>query len=138
MSGALTIAHLVTCFLAPWFHQHPGHDHAEVKGGSYHSHASTFDSHTSEVEQDYHDLASVFHLLEGLQPAEKMQATIAVQMGQITTMGKFAPHIDFFFLPFVAKSPPNSVFKTFLKLTPIQPGRDFFALTAAGLSPPLA
>ena len=136
--GAFIVAHLLTCFLSPWFHQHVGEDHAEVKGDVYHSHVSPFASHGRESEQDHHDLAGVFHLLEGSQPVEKMKVAIAVQIGQISTIGKFAPHIDFFFSPFVAKSPPGFVVKTFLKLPPIQPAREYFALTAAGLSPPLA
>jgi len=138
LAGALIIAHLAACLLAPWFHQHPGQDHAEVKGDFYHSHASAFASHAPEFEQDHHDLPDILHLLEGSQLFEKMQAAIAAQFGQIFTPGKYVPQIDFFVSPFVENSPPNSVVKTVLKLPPIQPARDYFALTATGLSPPLA
>lgn len=136
--GVLTIAHLATCLLAPWFHQHAGEDHAEVKGDFYHSHVSAVASHAHEFEQDHHDLPDGLHLLEGSQLLDKMQAAIAAHFGQICAPGKFAPQIDFFVSPVVENSPPHSVAKTVLKLPPIQPARDYFALTATGLSPPLA
>ena len=138
LAGALIIAHLATCLFAPWFHQHPDQDHAEITGGSYHSHISAFASHAQEFEQDHHDLQETLHLLEGSQLFEKMQAAIAAHFAQIFAPGKFLPQIDFFVSPFVENSPPNSVVKTILKLPPVQLARDYFALTAAGLSPPLA
>jgi hypothetical protein len=138
LAGALIIAHLAACFLASWFHQHPDQDHAKITGGSYHSHVSAFASHAQEFEQDHHNLPDVLHLLEGSQLFEKMQAAIAAHFGQIFTPGQFVPQIDFFVSPFGENSPPNSVVKTVLKLPPIQPARDYFALTATGLSPPLA
>ena len=138
LASALIVAHLVTCFLAPWFHQHPGHDHAEIKGGSYHSHASTFASQAQEFNQDHHDLQEALHLLEGSQLFDKMQASIEAHFGQIIAPGKFVPQIDFCGSPFVENSPPNFFVKTVIKLPPIQLARDYFALTATGLSPPLA
>lgn len=136
--GVLTIAHLAVGFLAPWFHQHAGEDHAEVKGDFYHSHVSAVASHAQEFDQDHHDLPDGLHLLEGSQLLEKMQAAISAHFGQIFTPGKFVLQNDFFVSPFVENSPPNSVVKTALKLPPIQTSRDYFALTATGLSPPLA
>lgn len=138
LAGALIVAHLGACFLAPWFHQHAGEDHAEVNGGSYHSHVSASASHAQEFEQDHHDLPDVLHLLEGSQLFEEIPAAIAAHFGQIFASGKFVPHGDFFVSPVVESSPPNAVVKTILKLPPIQPARDHFALTATGLSPPLA
>lgn len=138
LPGVLTIAHLAVGFLAPWFHQHAGEDHAEVKGDFYHSHISAVASHALEFEQDHHDLPDGLHLFEGSQLFEKMQAAIAAHFGQIFAPGKFAPQIDFFVSPFVENSPQNSIVKAVLKLPPIQPARDYFALTATGLSPPLA
>ncbi|MCI0695732.1 hypothetical protein L0337_27480 [candidate division KSB1 bacterium] len=138
LASALIIAHLVACFLAPWFHQHAGEDHAEIKGDFYHSHVSAVASHAQEFEQDHHDLPDGLHLFEGSQLFEKMQAAIAAHFGQIFTPGKFVPQIDFFVSPFVENSPPNSVVKIVLKLPPTQTARNYFALTATGLSPPLA
>jgi|GEM_PF-4279735 len=136
--GALIIAHLATCFLAPWFHQHPEQDHAKVKGDFYHSHVSAFASHAQEFEQDHHDLPDVLHLLEGSQLFEKMQAAIAAHFGQIFAPGKFVPQIDFFVSPFVENSPPNFFVKTVIKFSPVQPTPNYFVLIATGLSPPLA
>lgn len=138
LAGALIIAHFATCFLAPWFHQHPGGDHAEVKGDFYHSHASTFTSHTPEFVQDHHDLREILHLLEGSQLFDKMQASSEAHFWQIIVPGKYVSQIDFFSLPTVSISLPAFVVKTTLKFRPIQPTQDYFVLIATGLSPPLA
>jgi len=137
LAGALIIAHLATCFLAPWFHQHPGHDHAEIKGGSYHSHAATFASHVQEFDQDHHDLQEALHLLEGSQLFDKMQASIETHFGQIFIPGKYVPQIDFLGLPSASISLPAFTVKTTLKLPPVQPNQNYFVLVATGLSPPL-
>lgn len=136
--GMLLVAYLATCLLAPWFHQHPGENHAELTGDSYHSHVSAFASPAQEFEQDHHGSQEGLHLLEGSQLFDKVQAAIATHFGQIFAPGKFAPQIDFLVSPFVENSPPNSIVKAVLKFPPIQPARDYFALTATGLSPPLA
>ncbi len=138
LAGALIITHLAAFFFAPWFHQHPGEDHAEVKGGFYHSHVSAFASQAQEFEQDHHDLPDVLHLLEGAQLFEKMQAAIAAHFGQIIAPGKLVPQIDFFGLPSAVISPPKFAVETALKLPPVQPTQDYFVLIATGLSPPLA
>ncbi|MBC6952419.1 hypothetical protein DWB58_31290 [candidate division KSB1 bacterium] len=132
------IAHFATCLLTLWFHQHPGHDHAGVKGEFYHSHIPAVASHAPEFEQDHHSSRESLHLLEGSSLFDKMHASIAVHFAQIFIPGKFVPQIDFFAAPFVENSTPNSVVKIVLKLTPLQLVRDYFALTATGLSPPLA
>ncbi len=138
IAGACVIAYLTLCLLAPWFHQHPGHDHAEITGGSYHSHASTSASRAQEFDQDYHAWQEALHLLEGPPLFEKMQASIEAHFGQIIFLGKYAPQIDFLGLPSVSISPPAIVAKTSLKLPPIQAPQDYFVLIATGLSPPLA
>ncbi|MGH7493651.1 MAG: hypothetical protein ACREOO_14840 [bacterium] len=137
-AGAMIFAHLVTCLLAPWFHQHPEQDHPEVKGAFYHSHVSSFTSQAQEFGQDHHDLPDGLHLLKGSQLFEKMHAAPAAHFGQFFTTAKFALQIDFFVSPIVENSPPNSVVKIVLKLPLVQSVRDYFALTATGLSPPLA
>lgn len=137
-TAALTITYLAVCLLSLWFHQHPGEDHAEVNGDFYHSHASSFVSHSLTSEQDHHDLPEGLHLLEGSSLFDKMQASITAHFGQILIPGKYVSQIDFLISSFVENSPPNSVVNTVLKLPPIQTARDYFALTATGLSPPLA
>lgn len=138
LAVALIIGHLVASFLAPWFHQHAGEDHAETEGNFYHSHVLAFASHAQEFEQDHHDSQEALHLLEGLQLFEKMQIPVGSHLAQVFIPGKSAPQIDFFVVPVVENSPPNSFVKTALKLPPIRPARDHFAVTATGLSPPLA
>lgn len=137
VAGALMIAHLVTCFLASWFHQHADQDHAEVKGEFYHSHVSAVASQAQEIEQDHHASPDGLHLLEGAQPFENMQTALAVQFGQSFTPGKFAPQNDFFGLPSAGVSPPTVVVKTALKLPSVRSLlQNYFVLIAAGLSPP--
>lgn len=136
--SALVSAYLATCFFSLWFHQHPDHDHAEMKGSAYHSHVSALASHVQKFEQDHHDSRGSLHLLGDAPLFEKMQAAIPAHFGQVFTPGKFVQQIDSFVAPVVENSAQNSVVKTVLKLPPIQTARDYFALTATGLSPPLA
>lgn len=137
-SGALIITHLVTCFLAPWFHQHSEQDHAEVKGSAYHSHVSPFASHAQEFDLDHHDLHVALHLLEGSQPFDKMQFPVQAHFGQIIAPGKFVPQGDFSDSPPASVLPPKFVVKSVLKFSPVRPTQHYFVLIAAGLSPPLA
>jgi hypothetical protein len=138
LAGASIIAHLAACFLALWFHQHPGQDHAEVEGNSYHSHASSFASPPPVFGQDRHDLSEGLHLLENSSLFDKMQASIEAHFGQIIFSGKYTPNPDFLGLPSASISPLVSVVKTPLKLLPVQPTQDYFVLIASDLSPPLA
>jgi hypothetical protein len=138
LAGALIIAHLATCLLAPWFHQHADEDHAEIKGDLYHAHVAPDAAQASESERAPHDLPDASHLLEGAQLFENVHAAFAAPFGQIFNSAKFASPIDFFVSSFAENSPSNAVVKIVLKLPPLQPVRDYFALIAAGLSPPFA
>lgn len=137
LAGALIIAHFVTCFLAPWFHQHPGQDHAEVKGDSYHSHALPFASYAQEFDQDHHDWQEGLHLLEGSRLFDKVQASAVTHFGQVFVPGKCVVKIDFFGSNPASISLPAFVVKTIIKFPDIQPTQDYFVLIATGLSPPL-
>ena len=56
----LVIAHVPAFLFTPWFHLHPGDDHIEVFGDTYHSHTINQISHLSICEQyDNHGHAKV-------------------------------------------------------------------------------
>ncbi len=149
LAGTLIIAYLVNCFLALWFHHHPGEDHDAVKGDFYHSHASAFTSPTPESEEDHHELLvstsldrlegdnAGLHSFTGNKLLDEMQASIEAYFDQVIAFGKFAPRPDFVCLPAVTISPPVFVIKTTPKFPSVPPGQDYFVLMAAGLSPPL-
>ena len=137
-AAVLIIAFLTACLLSPWFHQHPGRGHAEVKGDFYHLQASAFTSDPLESEKDRHAVQGALHLLEGSQLFDKMQASVETHFGQVFISGKYVPQFDFSVLPSATISLPVFTNKTTLKLQPVLPAQDYFALTATGLSPPLA
>jgi len=135
-AGALVIVHLMACVLLPWFHAHPGEDHADLKGNSYHSHAEPFASHAAEREDDDHQQAKeTAHLLfEGIRPMPGMLAAY----GNPYDFRQSSPAIDFID-PAVVFASHAPLPAGFLSKIPISPSlRDYCVLTATNLSPPQA
>ena len=138
LAGALIAAHFATCLLAHLLHFHPGHDHVDVKGEIYHSHAPSTHSDEPEFEHRHHDLQDVLHLLEGSPLIEKMHSLIETHFGQYYYLDKHKPQIEFAGLPSASPPLPKLIGKTILKIPPVHLVRDFIVLVATGLSPPLA
>ena len=109
-----------------------------MKGDFYHLQASAFTSDPLESEKDRHAVQGALHLLEGSQLFDKMQASVETHFGQVFISGKYVPQFDFSVLPSATISLPVFTNKTTLKLQPVKPAQVYFALTATGLSPPLA
>jgi hypothetical protein len=133
--GAVSVTQLAICLLAPWFHQHPGHDHAEVKGGTQHAHGSPLTPPPSEHEGDDDHEESILHLftssnassefLRGAPPAHSEKSASAVVLIVIDSL---------------IAAIPNSAFSRHSCLTSpiLSPPQDNYVLSAANLSPPQA
>jgi len=135
LAGALIFAHLATCLLAPWFHQHPGQDHAEVKGDSHHAHVSPFAPLPSEHEEDDDHENAILHLftvgntsqelLRGASPAHSDNSVAAVVRIVVDWL--------------VAAIPNPALSRQGCFQSPIlSPPQDYCVLSATNLSPPQA
>jgi len=134
--GALIVTHLALCLLGSWFHQHPGHDHAEAKGGSHHAHALPFAPLPSEHEEDDDDHEdAILHLftvgnpslelLRGASPAHSENSVAAVVLIVVD-------------LPFAAISNPGFSRQSLFKSSILPNPQDYCVLSATNLSPPQA
>lgn len=132
-AGALIVTHLALCLLAPWFHQHPGHDHAEAKGGSHHAHAVPFAPPPSGHEEDDDHENAILHLftvgnpslelLRGATPAHSDNSVAAVALIVVDWL--------------VAAIPNPALSRQGCFQSPIlSPPQDYCVLSATNLSPP--
>jgi len=138
LAGTLVIAHLITCLLAQWLHQHGGHNHFGLKGCVYQLRIPAFLGEMQEFDQAQHDPDADLHLLKRNSPDNKLQDARTGQSGHHCALDNFVPPIDSCDSPIVENSPPYTAFKTAFKLAFIQTAREYFVLPATGLSPPLS
>jgi len=135
LAGALIIAHLATCLLAPWFHQHPEQDHAEAKGDSYHAHASPFAPLPSEHEEDDDHEDAILHLftvgntslelLRGAAPAHSENRVATVVLIVVDWLVAAIPN-------------PTLSRQGFFQSPILSNPQDYCVLSATNLSPPQA
>ena len=135
LAGVLIIAHLATCLLGPWFHQHPGQDHAEAKGGSHHTHASPSAPLASEHEEDDDHEDAILHLftvgnpslelLRGASPAHSENSVAAVVMIVVDWLVAAIPN-------------PTLSRQGFFQSPILSNPQDYCVLSATNLSPPQA
>jgi len=135
LAGALIIAHLAACLLASWFHQHPGQDHAEVKGGSHHAHASPFAPLPFEHEEDDDHEDAILHLftvgntslelLRGASPAYSENTVAAVVLIVVDWLVATIPN-------------PALSCQGFFQSPIPSPPQEYCVLSATNLSPPQA
>lgn len=136
LAGALIIAHLATCFFASWFHQHPGHDHAEAKGNSHHAHGLPFTPLPSEHEEDDDDHEdAILHLftvgnpslelLRGASPAHSDNGVAAVVLIAVDWLVAAIPN-------------PALSRQGFFQSPNLSNPQDYCVLSATNLSPPQA
>lgn len=135
LAGTLIIAHLVTCLLAPWFHQHPGQDHAEANGSSHHAHASPIAPLPSEREEDDDHEDAILHLFAvGNTSLELLHgASLAHSDNSVAAVGLIV-------VDWLVTTIPNPVFagQSLFKPSILPSPQDYCVLSATNLSPPQA
>jgi len=129
------VAHLVVFFSAPWFHAHPGEDHAETKGEAYHSHLPPFASHSSEHDEEAPQDDDLMHLWAmGNWALQNWHGVPAAHAGNIPDSAQYSSDINCISLPPALASHQPFLFRNLI----IQNPADYYALNAANLSPPQA
>lgn len=134
-AGALIVTHLALCLLAPWFHQHPGHDHAEAKGGSHHAHAVPFAPLPSEHEEDDDHEDAMLHLFTVGNPSLELLRGASSTHSENSVAAVVMIAVDW-----LVAAIPNSAFsrQSLFKSSILPNPQDYCALSATNLSPPQA
>lgn len=139
---ALVFAQIAALFASPWFHRHPGEDHAETDGEVYHTHLPSSASSSSESESNTPHSEEMAHLGTGEphQPPAVMPGSLAANCGKTLALSNQAADRDACGLSAVLPSPslPTPVIQSLLRPLHVLPSQDNSVLIETDLPPPLA
>ena len=141
LSGtAVILFYLISLFLTPLFHLHPGESHTDLIADVYHSHAAPFKPFSSEHSEDNHQGdATIYHFSETITLLDDMVGIAQVNPGSIINPSKFPSISDVLIPPTSSESCQNQLPRqNILCLVPPQCQRDYSVLAATNLSPPQA
>ena len=135
LSG-IAVSYLLSIFLAPLFHQHPGEQHSDSTVSGYHSHAGSTKSHAHTEKNASKKAATSHHSSETITPFHDMVGVVQVNPDNNIKPAKFSLAIILSIQSSVESCAPQFSRQNAFQSLPPPPRQDYCVQSATNLSPP--